>query len=68
DEFKGEKTIVLIAHRLSTVKNCDLIFLLERGEIVEQGTYAQLYGSGGVFRSMVDQQNLVSREQDEQAV
>ena len=35
-------TILLIAHRLNTVKNCDIIFKLENGKIVDQGVYNQL--------------------------
>tara|TARA_B100001123_G_scaffold449395_1_gene614588 strand:+ start:89 stop:1849 length:1761 start_codon:yes stop_codon:yes gene_type:complete len=60
DEFKGEKTIVIIAHRLSTVRNSDLIYVLRDGRIVEEGTYDQLYNLRGEFRSMVDQQMVVA--------
>jgi ATP-binding cassette, subfamily B, bacterial PglK len=42
DRLMGTKTIILIAHRLSTLRNCDTIFLIERGEIVDQGSYAEL--------------------------
>ena len=35
-------TIILIAHRLNTVKNCDIIFKLDKGEIVEEGTFEEL--------------------------
>ena len=35
-------TIILIAHRLNTVKNCDKIFLLENGELKNQGTFEEL--------------------------
>ena len=62
DEFRGEKTIILIAHRLSTVKNSDLIFVLKDGEIVEQGSYDELYDLNGEFRTMVQQQQVVSEE------
>jgi subfamily B ATP-binding cassette protein MsbA len=57
DEFKGEKTIVLVAHRLSTVRNSDKIFVLKDGSIVEEGSYEELYNLNGEFRRMVVQQN-----------
>jgi len=39
--FKG-RTVVVVAHRLSTVKNADNIVVLEKGKIVEQGTHTEL--------------------------
>ena len=46
------KTIVLIAHRLSTVQDCDMIFMLERGRLVAQGSYDELLESSHKFRAM----------------
>ncbi len=46
------KTIILIAHRLSTVRRCDSIFLLEHGRLVEQGTYDELVEHNRQFRAM----------------
>jgi len=43
------RTSVIIAHRLSTVRDADLIVVLEDGAIVEQGTYAQLMAREGAF-------------------
>lgn len=37
--LKGSKTIIIVAHRLSTVENCDRLYRLERGQIVEEGSY-----------------------------
>ena len=45
-----EMTIILIAHRLSTVKNCDKIFLLEKGELKDQGKFEELMQSNEDFR------------------
>ena len=45
-----ETTIILIAHRLSTVKNCDKIFLLEKGELKNQGTFEELININENFR------------------
>ena len=58
DELRDNTTLILIAHRLSTVRNSDMIFVLEEGRIVEQGTYDYLYAMGGRFTEMVDQQAL----------
>ena len=58
DGFRGEKTVIMIAHRLSTVKSCDVIVVIDDGRVVEQGTYNYLYGLGGVFTSMVNNQTL----------
>ncbi|MGA1530917.1 MAG: ATP-binding cassette domain-containing protein, partial [Kiritimatiellia bacterium] len=54
----GDRTAIFIAHRLSTVRNCDLIFVLDGGRIVEQGTYQDLLARGGLFKRMVDEQKL----------
>ena len=47
-----EITIILIAHRLSTVKTCDIIFLLEKGELKAQGTFEELTQANERFRAM----------------
>lgn len=47
----GQKTIIMIAHRLTTVKNCDRIFLLDHGRIVNQGTFTELQESSEWFRA-----------------
>ena len=60
DKLRDSTTLVLIAHRLSTVRNCDMIFVLEGGRIIEQGTYDYMYAIGGRFTEMVDQQAAVA--------
>lgn len=50
--FRGEKTIVVIAHRLSTVKACDRILFLERGRVIAEGPYAQLLEDNPQFREL----------------
>jgi len=47
-----KKTIIMIAHRLTTVKECDAIYMLEKGKVVASGTYAQLIKSSVNFRKM----------------
>jgi len=55
--MKGRTTIV-IAHRLSTVKNVDAILVLKDGAIVEQGSHASLIAKRGLYRELVDKQEL----------
>ena len=49
----GQKTIVLIAHRLSTVVGCDRIYMLEDGRVADVGTFAELTDGNPTFRAMV---------------
>ena len=59
EKLHGERTILVIAHRLSTVRNCDLIYVLSQGRLVEQGSFASLYNSSeSSFRRMCDQQGV----------
>jgi ATP-binding cassette subfamily B protein len=60
------KTSIIIAHRLSSVKNADRIIVLERGKIVEEGKHDQLVMNGGLYARMYEQQ-LRSNEPDQGA-
>lgn len=53
-ELSKNKTVIMIAHRLSTVKNCDCIYVFENGKIKEQGSANELYNKNGVFKTMLD--------------
>ncbi|MDR3905837.1 MAG: ABC transporter ATP-binding protein [Evtepia sp.] len=48
------KTVVMIAHRLSTVRNVDRIYVIRDGRVAEQGTYQDLMAQNGLFRQMWD--------------
>ena len=52
DNIKGKSTVVIVAHRLSTVKNVDTIFYLENGEIIDKGTFKELYKRNESFKKM----------------
>lgn len=52
DRIGSDKTIVQIAHRLTTVKDCDMIYMLEKGCVVDRGTYGELIQSSELFREM----------------
>ena len=51
-------TRIVIAHRLSTIRACDRIIYLEKGKIVEDGTYDELIALGGKFAGLVERQRL----------
>lgn len=53
-ELSGQKTIVMIAHRLKTVQKCDVIYFIEQGRVVDQGTYQQLIDSNPKFKKMAE--------------
>ena len=56
DEFSKGKTVVVVAHRLSTVKNADQIVVLEKGEIVEKGKHEELIDKKGKYFELVKNQ------------
>jgi HlyD family secretion protein len=51
-DFRGKKTIILIAHRMKTVRQCDMIHLVGHGKILSSGTYDNLIKSSSLFREM----------------
>jgi|HigsolmetaAR201D_1030396.scaffolds.fasta_scaffold07506_3 ABC-type multidrug transport system, ATPase and permease components len=55
--MKG-RTTILISHRVSTVRNADRIFVIERGRLVEEGTHSELVNSGGYYADLYQKQLL----------
>jgi ATP-binding cassette, subfamily B, bacterial PglK len=53
-DFTGQKTIIMIAHRLKTVQKCDIIYLMEQGQITAQGSYSELVKKDDHFREMAE--------------
>jgi len=51
-EFGGEKTIIMIAHRIKTVEKCDQIFFIDQGRVVDHGTYNELLKNNDYFKRM----------------
>jgi len=56
ERLKGTRTILIVAHRLSTIMRADRIFVLERGRIVETGTLEELLSLNGRFKQLHDMQ------------
>ena len=52
-ELTHDKTVIMIAHRLKTVRNADRIFVVDHGEIVQQGTHEKLVSVDGLYRRFV---------------
>lgn len=50
------RTSLIIAHRISTVMDCDKIVVLDKGRVAEQGTHQELYAAGGIYRKLCDAQ------------
>ena len=59
DAVAAGRTLVVIAHRLSTVVDSDVIIVLDRGEVVGQGTHAELVESVPLYRDLARHQLLV---------
>lgn len=57
-EFSQNMTTIFVAHRLSTIKNCDMIFVMEKGRIIERGNHRELISLGGKYAELVRQQSL----------
>ena len=52
--LKGEYTILIVAHRLSTVVDCDKIFVIEDGQIKDVGTHEQLMKKSKIYKSLYE--------------
>ena len=57
EALNRELTLIIIAHRLTTVKQCDFIIELENGKVVAQGTYEELLENSPSFRKMAQATN-----------
>ena len=58
DELAGTRTILVIAHRLSTVRRADQILVLEEGKVVERGRHEELLSKNGVYKKLCEVQAI----------
>ena len=58
DALKGESTIIIVAHRLSTIRNSDVIYFLDQGKVLDVGTFQELFDRNELFRNMFVAENL----------
>ncbi len=56
DRLMAERTVLVIAHRLATVRDADEIVVLDAGRVIERGTHDQLFRAGGLYRRLYDLQ------------
>lgn len=56
-ELVKNKTLLVIAHRLNTIRDADSIIVIKEGNIAEQGTHNELIALNGIYKNMVELQN-----------
>ena len=59
ERLKGSKIVVMVAHRIATIRDCDSIIMLESGAVADVGTYEELHRRNERFRSMVNEAGRV---------
>jgi ATP-binding cassette, subfamily B (MDR/TAP), member 1 len=64
DKAARGRTTLAIAHRLSTIKKADVIYVIEKGVVVEQGTHEELVSLGGRYYELARQQELQKKERE----
>lgn len=59
------RTTIIVAHRLSTIQDCDLIVVMDQGRVVEQGSHAQLVALRGKYTELLKMQDMDLAEDPE---
>ena len=60
---KGDATVIIISHRITTIMKADNIFVLENGQVAESGNHDTLMAQGGIYRTIFDMQAAASEEE-----
>ncbi len=63
DHISENRTVICVAHRLSTLATCDLIIVMAEGRIVEQGGFTELLQAGGTFAAMARRQGIFAAKE-----
>jgi ATP-binding cassette subfamily C protein len=61
-ELSEKKTMIIISHRLSTIRNADLIYVMESGRVAEYGSHTNLMCNNGLYRRLVTEQNILEQQ------
>ena len=56
EKLKGKMTLIIVSHRLSIIKDCEKIIVINKGEIVEKGSHEELYKLKGIYYSLMEKQ------------
>ncbi len=64
-EALKSRTAIIIAHRISAIKDCDMIYVLDQGKIAEMGLHDQLIGAGGLYQQIFERQQLEEKIAEE---
>ena len=65
DSLAQTRTLIIISHRLSTIRGADNIYVLDRGQVAQQGTHTQLMAEPGLYRRLVQEQTLLEQQGEE---
>ena len=58
EKLTNDKTILMVAHRLSTIEDCDRILVTDEGKIVQSGSYQELLESSEIFRNISTKEQI----------
>ena len=57
DELMKGRTVLIVAHRLTTIKNVDMIYVIENGKVAEQGSHEELFLNGTIYKHLYELQH-----------
>jgi subfamily B ATP-binding cassette protein MsbA len=64
DHLMARRTTIMVAHRLATIQNADVVFVLQEGAIIERGTHQKLLAAGGLYARFYELQSRKEHEED----